>query len=89
MVIRNGFSVKTGKSETVKVCGNCRRVSFGLNREEAEFLKETVQYHGTERVLRWIKTGSVRFPRQMRHPLLSGPSMICNAQRSENQCTIV
>ena len=63
MVIRNGFSVKTGKSETVKVCGNCRCVSFGLNREEAEFLKETVQYHGAERVLRWIKAGFVKVPR--------------------------
>jgi len=46
----------------VKVCGNCRRVSFGLNREEAEFVKETVQYQGAERVLRWIKAGSLGSP---------------------------
>jgi hypothetical protein len=43
-----------------KQCGNCARVSFGLNREETELLKIMVQHYGIQCVLRWLKAGSVR-----------------------------
>jgi len=51
---------ETNRKKQLRICGNCARVSFGLNGEEAEFLKETVQYHGAQRMCRWIQRGYVK-----------------------------
>lgn len=38
-----------------KLCGNCGRVSFGLNKEEAEFLVEAIKFYGLPTMRNWLK----------------------------------
>jgi len=58
----SSFSEKsTGKQ--LKTCWTCARVSFALNKEEAEFPKEIIarQYH-LQIVRRWLKAKIVKGP---------------------------
>jgi hypothetical protein len=46
-----------------KFCGNCARVSFGLNKEEADFLNEQLRWnYALETVRKWLEKGSVKLP---------------------------
>jgi hypothetical protein len=54
--------IRLDLAKEAKRCGNCARVSFGLNGEETELLKEMVLRYGIQCVLRWFKRGSVGTP---------------------------
>jgi hypothetical protein len=56
---KSGFDEK-GKSASLKVCGNCARVSFDLDKNAANFLVEMVKFHGVEALRCWARMGSVR-----------------------------
>jgi hypothetical protein len=61
MVSNDGYSVKPSSSEKIKVCGNCARVRFCLNREEQQCLNEliTLNNDNVRLMRRWAKVGHV------------------------------
>lgn len=58
---KRGFE-KTSHCESLKVCGNCSRISFNLNREETTFLEELLDRYGAKTMRRWALKGSVLAP---------------------------
>jgi hypothetical protein len=53
---------ETNRKKQLKICGSCRHVSFGLNREDAEFLTETIRRHNTGIFRKWLKMKVVKLP---------------------------
>lgn len=46
-----------------KQCGNCRKIRFGLNKKETEFLNEKLQWtFNLETVRNWLKLGIIKGP---------------------------
>jgi len=62
MVRKYGCFEETGRSESLKVCGNCRRVRFCLSRENQKLLSRLISWHGAELMCSWLKKGTVMVP---------------------------
>jgi len=58
---KRGFE-KTSRSESLKVCGNCRRVRFCLSREDQTLLNKLISWHGAELMRNWLKKGIIKVP---------------------------
>ena len=55
--------LETDRKKQLKLCGNCDRVSFGLNREEVSFLDETLRWGYTMRtVQKWLSGKNMKMP---------------------------
>jgi len=59
IVRNNGFFEEKSRGESLKVCGNCRRVRFCLSREDQKLLNEMIGWHGAELMCSWLKKGIV------------------------------
>jgi hypothetical protein len=54
---------ETDRRKRLKLCGNCDRVSFGLNREEVRLLDETLRWGYTIRtVQKWLAKKNMKMP---------------------------
>jgi hypothetical protein len=53
---------ETNQKRRLKLCGNCARISFGLNKEEKEFLMETIKFYGLAAMRNWLKLSVVKGP---------------------------
>jgi len=58
---RSSFS-ETNREKQLKLCGNCARVSFNLNREETEFLTEVIRRYNAGIFREWLKMKVVKLP---------------------------
>jgi len=58
---KRGFE-KTSRSESLKVCGNCRRVRFCLSREDQTLLSRLISWHGAELMCSWLKKEIIKVP---------------------------
>jgi hypothetical protein len=56
------FFSETNREKQLKLCGNCARVSFGLNREEAEFLTKAIRRYNAGIFREWLKMKVVKLP---------------------------
>jgi hypothetical protein len=56
------FFSETNREKQLKICGSCTRVSFGLNREEAEFLTEAIRRYNAGIFREWLKMKVVKLP---------------------------
>src|SRR4030042_3495476 len=61
MASQHGFSAKTNQSESLKFCGNCRRVNFNLNPEDAQLLQDTAECDGIKRMQAWARSRNPMF----------------------------
>jgi hypothetical protein len=50
---------KTSQSESLKICGNCRRARFCLEPKNLEFLKKMAEWHGIHLMRLWAKNGHI------------------------------
>jgi len=48
--------------ESLKLCGNCGRVTFSLSREDQKLLNKLILWHGVELMRCWLKKGTVMVP---------------------------
>jgi hypothetical protein len=54
---------KTNRKERLKLCGNCAHVSFGLNKQEVEFLNEKLRWGYSIQTMRdWVKKKNIKMP---------------------------
>lgn len=51
---------ETSHCESLKICGTCARVSFGLTGEEIEFLKRMISRYGIKAARGWCQADIVR-----------------------------
>jgi len=58
---KRGFE-ETSQSESLKVCGHCIHVQFGLSREDQTLLNKLMSWHGVELMRCWLKKGTVMVP---------------------------
>jgi len=63
MVRNNGCFEEKSRSESLKVCGNCRRVHFiNLTEADVALLVKMVRFHGVSALCRWAKMKHVKSP---------------------------
>jgi hypothetical protein len=65
IIVMNAISGSFSETHHVKqfkICGSCRHVSFGLNKEEAEFLTEAIRRYNAGIFRKWLKMKVVKLP---------------------------
>jgi len=53
---------ETSQSASLKICGTCVHVQFGLSREDQTLLNKLMSWHGAELMRCWLKKGTVMVP---------------------------
>jgi len=53
-------AISSTQAISLKICGTCARVSFGLTEEESKFLSQMMSRYGLGTVVNWLKMGEVK-----------------------------